>query len=334
MRYYYRPIVQTDRLRPAAAKPIAGGWTWFDRAERISREGVRDIIDINHIPDHVVQAIAASRPPMAGLSFDAPRIMGILNLTPDSFSDGGKFNAPDQALSRASAMVTEGADILDIGGESTRPGAEIVAVEDEIQRTAPIITAIRACESVPISIDTRKAAVASAALKAGANLVNDVAAFTHDPNLVRITAQAQAPVCLMHAQGDPKTMQADPTYDDVLLDVYDYLEARIDIVVAAGISRNRILVDPGIGFGKTQAHNLTLLQGISLFHALGCPILLGASRKRFIGDISGAISAEDRASGSLAVAMAAVIQGVQLLRVHDIRETKQALCLTWAIVTH
>ncbi len=332
MTRYFRPIPMQDHVRPDNARLIAGGWCWFDRAERITRDGARELVGIDDIPADVVARISAPRAPVAGLEFNAPRLMGILNVTPDSFSDGGKFSAPDAALTHACNMVAGGADILDIGGESTRPGADFVPVDVEISRTAPVIAAIRSELQTPISIDTRKADVAQAALAAGANLINDVAAFTHDPALAELAAKTNTPVCLMHAQGDPKTMQDAPCYDDVLLDVYDFLSACIQMAQAAGIPRARIVIDPGIGFGKTIAHNLTLLRNISLFHALGCTILLGASRKKFIGDISGANSAKDRTFGSVSVAIGAAAQGVQLLRVHDIAATKQALALqlaTW-----
>lgn len=333
MHPYYRPIVQIDAARPVTAQSVAGGWCWFDRVERMHRDGRSDVLPLSDVPDHVISSISAPRAPMAGLRFERPQLMGILNVTPDSFSDGGKHNVPGQALIRAREMMQEGADILDIGGESTRPGAVFVSVEEEIQRTAPVIASIRAAADVPMSIDTRKRAVAAAALQAGANLINDVAAFTHEPALATLAAQQAVPVCLMHAQGDPETMQIAPSYENVLLDVYDFLQDRIEIAVAAGIPKQNIMVDPGIGFGKTQAHNLALLRGISLFHTLGCSILLGASRKGFIGDIGHAVSAEDRAFGSVAVALGAVMQGVQVLRIHDIKETKQALRLAWATLT-
>jgi dihydropteroate synthase len=222
---------------------------------------------------------------------------------------------------------------LDIGGESTRPGAAEVPVADEIARTAPVIAALRAGGiKTAISIDTRKAAVAEAALAAGASIVNDVSAFGFDPRLKAVTAQSGAPVCLMHAQGAPQTMQDDPRYGDVLLDVYDFLAARLAEAEAAGIPRARIMVDPGIGFGKTLAHNLTLIRGLSLFHSLGCPILLGVSRKKFIGTVGAESDATRRTPGSVAVALAGVAQGAQVLRVHDVWETRQALAL-WRSAT-
>ena len=333
MKTYYRAVPMCDPMRPANAQNIAGGWCWFDRAEKISRNGQSELVAIDEIDADVLQCITSPRPTIAGLTFERPRLMGILNVTPDSFSDGGRFSNRDDAVKHATEMVRQGADILDIGGESTRPGADYVNINDEILRTAPVISTIRKQLDVPISIDTRKSAVAKAALDAGADLINDVAAFTHDPTLMHLVAQTNTPVCLMHAQGDPKTMQDTPSYDNVLLDVYDFLEGKIKLAEAAGISRDRIVIDPGIGFGKTDQHNLTLLANISLFHSLGCAILLGASRKKFIGDITGEKSAKDRVSGSVAVAQIAASQGVQLLRVHDIKETKQAIAMQKAIIT-
>lgn len=272
-------------------------------------------------------------PVLCGLTLDRPRIMGILNLTPDSFSDGGRLTDPAAAVAAARAMAAD-ADILDIGGESTRPGAEPVPVAQEIARTAPVIRAIRAAGiTTPISIDSRNAATARAALEAGADMVNDVSALTHDPEMAALVAEAGVPVCLMHAQGDPRNMQDDPRYGDVVAEVLDWLRARVAAAEAAGIAPARIVIDPGIGFGKTLAHNLTLLRSLSAFQDLGLPLLLGASRKRFIGTISGVERAADRLAGSLAVALHAAGQGVQLLRVHDVAETRQALAL-WAALRH
>jgi dihydropteroate synthase len=330
---YFRPIASTDTFRPHNAHPIAGGWTWFTHVEVMRRNGPSERIAANELNADVLTRITAPRPDMAGLGMDRPTIMGILNVTPDSFSDGGQHNTAYKAVRQAAHMIEHGADILDIGGESTRPGAVDVEIVEEIQRTAPVIEAIRKSSSVPISIDTRKSPVAAEALKAGANLVNDVAAFSYDPDLAGVVSQTGAPVCLMHAQGDPATMQKDPQYDNVLLDVYDYLERKVSEAEAAGIPRSRIMIDPGIGFGKTLDHNLTLLKGLSLFHTIGCPILLGASRKRFIGTIGNAPDAQDRAPGSVAVALAGVSQGVQMVRVHDVKETAQALALHMAVTS-
>ncbi len=328
---YYRPLAMTGAARPAGALPLAGGWCWFTHAERLERGRAGRVVPVTEMPAEVIARLTAPRAPLAGLAMDRPRIMGILNVTPDSFSDGGRFLAPEAALAQGRAMVGAGAAILDIGGESTRPGAAEVAVADEVARTAPVIAAL-AGAGVPLSIDTRKAAVAEAALAAGAGIVNDVAALGYDPKLAGVVAHAGVPVVLMHAKGTPATMQDDPVYGDVLLDVYDVLAERIAFAEAAGIARDRIVVDPGIGFGKTVAHNLALLRGLSLFHGLGCPILLGASRKRFIGTVSGEVQADLRVAGSLSVALTGVAQGVQVLRVHDVKDTRQALAL-WQAIT-
>ena len=260
-----------------------------------------------------------------------PNLMGILNVTPDSFSDGGRYLEPDAAVAQARLMQESGAEIIDVGGESTRPGAETVDVAEEIKRVQPPISAISEEMGTPVSIDTRKAAVAEAALDAGATIVNDVSGFTFDPALAALCAARNVPVCVMHAQGDPQTMQRDPQYENVLLDVYDFLSERIESLVAQGIARSQIIIDPGIGFGKTLEHNLTLLRNLSLFHALGCPVLLGASRKRFIGTISGADIADTRMPGSVAIALHAMMQGIQIIRVHDVAETRQAFALWRAV---
>jgi dihydropteroate synthase len=328
---YYRPIAMTDAARPAGALPLAGGWCWFAQVEVLRRDGPSRVVAAGDLPGEVRDRLSAPRPYFGGMAMDRPRIMGILNVTPDSFSDGGRFLAPEAALTQAQVMA-RGADVLDIGGESTRPGAAEVELAEEVARTAPVIAALRAGGlGVLISIDTRKAAVAKAALAAGAGIVNDVAAMGFDPAMAGVVAAAGAPIILMHAVKTPATMQDDPRYDDVLLDVYDFLKDRIAVAEAAGIPLARIMVDPGIGFGKTAVHNLTLIRGLSLFHDLGVPVLLGASRKRFIGTIGGEDQADRRMPGSVAVALAGVAQGAQVLRVHDVAETRQALRLWQAV---
>lgn len=328
---YHRPILLTDPSRSVTAQVLAGGWCWFDRVEVLERGRAPVVVPVSDLPTDVADRLTTPRA-FGGLSLDRPRIMGILNVTPDSFSDGGLFLRPEAAVMQARQMAA-GADLLDIGGESTRPGATEVALDEEIARTAPVIAALRqgGLDSA-ISIDTRKAGVARAALAAGAGIVNDVSAMTFDAGMAAAVAAAAAPVILMHAQGDPTTMQLDPQYDDVLLDVFDFLAARVAVAEAAGIPRDRIAVDPGIGFGKTLQHNLTLLNRLSLFHDLGLPVLLGASRKRFIGTIGAEAEAGRRMPGSLAVALAGVAQGMQMIRVHDVAETRQALSL-WQAVT-
>jgi dihydropteroate synthase len=323
---YPRPIVQSDACPSPGALPLAGGPRWFDRVEMRERGRAAEVIPAADLPADLSARLTASRPAFAGLAMAATRIMGILNVTPDSFSDGGRFLDPAAALDQGRRLVAEGADILDIGGESTRPGATPVPEDEEIARVAPVIAALCAGGlSAPISVDTRKAGVAAAALAAGAGVVNDVSALAHDAAMAGVVAGAGVPVILMHAGGPPETMQDDPRYDDVLLDVYDALSARVAVAEAAGIARERIMIDPGIGFGKTVAHNLALVRGLSLLHALGLPVLLGASRKRFIGVLGG--DGDGRMPGSVAVALAGVAQGVQMLRVHDVAATRQALSL-------
>jgi len=323
----FRPIPQTGPARPEHALTLAGGWCWFTRIEVLERSRSATVIPASDVPLDVLDRLTAPRE-VPGLVASRPALMGILNITPDSFSDGGRFLDKGAALKQARALVAAGADSLDIGGESTRPGSREVPAVEEIARTAPVIAALREGGlDTPISIDTRKAAVAKAALEAGAGVVNDVAALGFDAGLGRLVAARDVPVCLMHAQGDPATMQDDPRYDNVVLDVFDFLEDRIRAAEAMGIPRARIIVDPGIGFGKTVAHNLALIARLSAFHALGCPILLGASRKRFIGTLTGEAQADRRVPGSVAVALAGAAQGAQILRVHDMIETKQALTL-------
>lgn len=320
-------------MRPDRAVSLAGGWGWFSDVEVLERGRVPVVIPADQC-DVDLTPLTAARAPIADLAWHRPHVMGILNVTPDSFSDGGQ-HAGDAATAHAQRMVQEGAAMIDVGGESTRPGAETVDPQDEIARTAPAIAAMRAAGiDTPVSIDTRKAAVAAAALDAGADIVNDVAGFTYDTALAPLCAARGAPVCVMHAQGDPATMHHDPQYDDVLLDVYDYLSGRIAELTAQGIARDRIIVDPGIGFGKTLEHNIALLNRLSLFHALGVPILLGVSRKRFIGTLAAEPDAANRGPGSVGVALAALGQGVQLIRAHDVAMHTQAIALWRASVAH
>ncbi len=329
---YARPLVQTGAVRPDDALTLAGGWGWFTHVELLSRGAAPRVCVWRDAPAEALARLTAVRPAWAGLSMDTPRLMGILNVTPDSFSDGGQLTDAEAAFAAATRMATE-VDILDIGGESTRPGATDVADDEEIRRTVPLITALRAVgNSKAISIDTRKAKVAQAALRAGAIIVNDVSGLVYDPQLSVEVSASGAPVVIMHSLGTPVLKHDNPHYEDVLLDVYDALAARIAGALAAGIDPDHIVIDPGIGFGKTRAQDLDLLRGIAVFHGLGHPILLGASRKRIIGTISGESNTKRRAPGSIAIALAAVAQGVQILRVHDTAETAQALAL-WRAVT-
>ncbi len=316
--------------RPDTALALGGSaHVWFDRIRIWGRDAER--FAAAHLSEGDAERLSAPRPTLCGLSLETPRIMGILNVTPDSFSDGGDLSTVAVAVARAREMA-EAADILDIGGESTRPGAETVPVAEEIARTAPVIAAIRGAGiTCPISIDTRKAEVAAAALDAGANMVNDVSALIFDPDLKALVAERGVPVCLMHAKGTPKTMQQEAQYDDVVAEVAETLLAQIACAMEAGIERDKIVIDPGIGFGKTLQHNVTILRHLSLYHDLGCPILLGVSRKRFIGTLGHAPEAKDRMPGSVAVALHGVSHGVQIVRVHDVKETRQAMDLHLAL---
>lgn len=268
--------------------------------------------------------IAAPRMHLCGIAMNRTHLMGIVNVTPDSFSDGGAFLEADAAAAHARKLVREGAAFIDIGGESTRPGSLEVPLAQEKRRVLPVLERLSGL-SAAISVDTRKADLMREAVKAGAHVVNDVSALSHDPQALETAAALACPVILMHARGDPRTMQDNPVYDDVLLEVYDYLQDRIEAAERAGIARDRIVADPGIGFGKTLDHNLALLAGLGIFHGLGVPILLGASRKRIIGSLIGKTDPAQRLPGSLAVALAGAAQGVQILRVHDVAETRQAL---------
>lgn len=274
--------------------------------------------------------LSVPRAPWAGFAFDRPLLMGIVNVTPDSFSGDGTGDDPDAAVAQGRALITAGADILDIGGESTRPGATPVAPEEERQRIEPVIRALAADDAV-ISVDTRHAATMAAMLACGARIINDVSALA-DPESRALIARRQAPAVLMHMQGEPATMQQDPRYRLASLDIIEMLEERIALCEAAGISRAQLVIDPGIGFGKRREHNLEILARLGLLHGLGCGVLLGLSRKSLIGGVSGAPLAA-RLPGSLAGALYALGQGVQILRVHDVAETRQAAALARAIAT-
>ena len=258
--------------------------------------------------------------------YTQPLLMGIINVTPDSFSDGGRFLHAQAAIDHGLRLVQEGANILDVGGESTRPYSQPVSAEDELRRVIPVVQSLCEQTAVPISIDTSKASVAAEAIAAGAQIINDVTGLEGDPGMLSVALDSGAGLCVMHIQGTPRTMQDNPVYEDVVEDIFDYLKTRRDTLIAAGIDRQRICLDPGIGFGKTHAHNLELLAGCRRFHDLGQPILIGHSRKGFIGHVLGDKTA-DRTAGTIGVALAAARQGIQILRVHDVLPVRQALLL-------
>jgi len=250
----------------------------------------------------------------------------VLNVTPDSFSDGGRFLEPSAAVDHGLHLVDSGADLLDVGGQSTRPYARPVDVDEELRRVMPVVERLCAETKVPITIDTFHARVAREAVAAGAEVINDVTGLSGDPAMIDVAVASHVGVCVMHMQGTPQTMQDDPTYGDVVAEVRDYLAARRDALLAAGLRRERICLDPGIGFGKTTEHNLALVGRVGEFHALGCPLLVGPSRKGFIGHVLGDMEA-DRTAGTLGVVLALARSGVQIVRVHDVAEVRQALAL-------
>ena len=318
---------------------LAGGMSWFAAVELlrvedherrstelVAVEGIEERFD----DDMAAQwkALTSSRQPLQlgerTIRLDQPQVMAIVNATPDSFSDGGQFADAAAAAEAGAEMSAEGAAIIDVGGESTRPGARLVWEGDEIERVVPVIRQL-AGGGAAVSVDTRKADVMTAAIEAGARMINDVSALTYDDRSAGVVAASGVPVVLMHHKGAPETMQDDPRYDDVLVEVYEWLEERIATAEEAGIKRERILIDPGFGFGKNVAHNLELMNGLALLHSLGCPLVIGASRKRTIGALSGEAPPDRRMAGSIAFALKAVEQGVQVVRVHDVSETVQAL---------
>ena len=330
-RVYLRPLLTAggvDFSRCEVVVRRAGGELWAGSAavEEVRRWSASANATVGERVARLLDAGRAPRPTIAGIRLDRPRIMGVINVTPDSFSDGGDHPAPAAAIAHGRALAAAGADILDVGGESARPGARPTSIAAERARVLPVIEGLRATGR-PISIDTRKADIMRAALDAGAAVVNDISALTHDPNSLAVVAASSAPVVLMHAAGQPATMQQDPHYSHVLLDVFDYLEARIAACAAAGIANQRVIVDPGIGFGKTLDHNLALLRGLAMFRTLGCPLLIGVSRKSFIGRLDGVAEPKRRLAGSLAAGLWALAQGADVLRVHDVAETAQAIAV-------
>lgn len=259
-----------------------------------------------------------------------PRVMGIVNVTPDSFSDGGQFLDVEQAVAHGIELVEQGADLLDIGGESTRPGAEPVSEREELRRVVPVIERLAAAVDVPLSIDTTKSAVAREALAAGACIVNDISALTFDPVMAEVCAGSDCGVIVMHMQGTPQTMQDNPQYVDVVAEIVSYLGQRVDALEKQGIARERVVIDPGIGFGKTAAHNVEILSHIGALHTLGRPVLIGHSRKRFLGKLIGR-KIDERTAGTIGVSIALAQQQTDILRVHDVAAVKDALTAWRAI---
>jgi dihydropteroate synthase len=343
--FYLRPIALCDspQSEEGEAVRLGGGLVYASRFALIEREGAQVVArsrlgvaelrrELPGLPDAVGQQWAnlqrSHAPLQCGartLRLDQPQVMGILNVTPDSFSDGGQFmDDPAVANAHAAAMLEAGAAVIDVGGESTRPGAAAVWEGDELKRVVPAVERLAAMGAA-ISVDTRRPAVMEAALAAGGHIINDVSALRHDPRSVEFAARSGAPVVLMHAPGEGEDLHGGGDYADVVLDVFDWLATRRDAALAAGIAQDRIVLDPGIGFGKSMADNLALLNALPMFHALGQPLLLGASRKRMIGALSNEAPAHQRLGGSVMLAVKGMEAGVQLLRVHDVPETVQAL---------
>lgn len=349
-RLYFNPIgllsgdAAVAAVESGAGRLLAGGRLAFTAVEVLLRDGDRITASIAPVAEAAAWAggvdgaaqrlarLSAPRPSICGIPMDRPAIMGVVNATPDSFSDGGDFADPCAAIARGRALAEAGAVIIDVGGESTRPGSDPVTPETELDRVLPVVRAL-AADGLAVSIDSRRASVMAAALEAGATLVNDVSALSFDPKSLALVARRGASVVLMHSRGDPKTMQDEPLYDCAPLDVFDYLENRIDACLAAGMARSSIIADPGIGFGKSPTgHNIEILQRLGLLHGLGCPLLLGVSRKSFIDRLAGVNQPKQRLPGSLAAGLAGLDKGVQFLRVHDVAETAQALAV-WQALT-
>ena len=320
-------------VRAGFALPLLGGPAAFLMARRIEAGqdlGVQRVAELTGEWDPALDRLTRRPPDFAGLAAPEgrPLVMGIVNVTPDSFSGDGLAADLDAAIAHGHALLEAGADLLDVGGESTRPGSAPVPPEEEMRRLLPVVRDL--AKAATISVDTRNAATMAACLEAGAEIVNDITALRHDRDALRVVQQAKAPVVLMHMLGmDPRTMQQNPQYADVALDVARFLRDRVETLEQLGIPRGRIAVDPGLGFGKTMAHNLALLERLPLLAGLGCRLLVGASRKAFIGRVGGEAAAARRVAGSVAAALAAATRGAAILRVHDVAETLQALKV-WA----
>ncbi|MFZ2449424.1 MAG: dihydropteroate synthase [Methylovulum miyakonense] len=263
--------------------------------------------------------------------FYKPLIMGILNITPDSFSDGGRYSDLESAVQQVQKMLREGVDIIDIGGESTRPGADPIPADEQIRRVVPVITAIRQFTDTLISIDTTSSEVAKAAIEAGANMINDVSGGLNDKEMLALAAETEVPIILMHSQGSPKTMQDSPYYEDVVREVLEALQLRAAAALAAGVKKENIAIDPGIGFGKRKQDNLDLLAHLEIFVGLGFPVLLGTSRKRFMGSICDVSEPAELVTATAVTTALGVMAGVKVFRVHDVRENRQAADVAWAI---
>ena len=305
----------------------------FDQIELISRNSKKKIRinKLNNLPKLLkkqvnkdLKNITSKKKNFANLNFSkSPNIMGILNLTPDSFSDGGKFNSKTRGINQALKMFASGAQIIDVGGESTRPGSKAISVKLEWNRINKILKSIS--KKIPISLDTRKSEIMQKGIKLGVKIINDVSGLSYDPKTLNILNKYQIPFVLQHTQGTPETMQNNPVYEDVLLDIYDLFDKKINFLRSIGIKHNNIIIDPGIGFGKNLKHNMNIINNISIFHSLGFPILVGASRKKFIKELSGDNDTKNRTGGTVSSVIYLMMQGVQILRVHEVNEILQGI---------
>ena len=342
----WAPFTRQGWLRPAicdgGAHRLAGGWARFDDIDLVQRgddgayfvsrmalDALLAAADDRNLASAAIERLTSPRPDFAGLGMARPRIMGILNVTPDSFSDGGRHGAPARAIAAGKAMIEAGADIIDIGGESTRPGADEVSCNQELARVLPPLAGLAGAGAV-ISVDTRKAEVMTRAAARGAAIINDVGALRGD-GAPEAAGKTGAAVILMHMKGEPKSMQRDPVYGFAPVEIYEFLESRIEAAMAAGIPRARLAIDPGYGFGKALGHNLDIVNWASMFHGLGVPVMIGASRKSSIAAMSRGEAAQDRLAGSLVLGARALDQGCQMLRVHDVAETRQGVAVHMAL---
>ena len=327
-------------IKSGNAGRLGGGDIGFCAVQLLQGQRVESAREIRSYQDlrssgektvmEVLHLLECQRVPVVETGHSGPLLMGVVNVTPDSFSDGGDFLEAASAIAHGKALAQAGADILDIGGESTRPGAEPILLQEELKRVLPVVEGLKDLPHA-LSIDTRKPEVMRQAVDLGADLLNDVTALSHETQSIEVARQLDRPVILMHAQGDPRTMQDNPHYEDVVVEVFNWLKQRIEAAQNAGINRDRLMIDPGIGFGKNLEHNLALLANLAFFHGLGVPVVLGASRKRFIGALSDASDARQRMPGSIAAALKGAACGVQIIRVHDVAQTRQALSVAEAI---
>ncbi len=332
MQYFFPELLRTiSGLKPSFF--LGGTKVGFDSFKIVERGKKSETIPAREAPKEILEAFIRPRPSVLGLDFSKVNIMGVLNVTPDSFYDGKEDFKEVDFVKKGLDLINGGLDILDVGGESTRPGAKEIPVHLEKQRVSNVIRDIKKTfPKIIISIDTRKSEVAKAALKAGASIINDVSGLTFDSEILSIASEFESVICIMHSKGLPENMQNQPSYENILLDIYDFLEEKLNLAKKAGISEKRIIVDPGIGFGKSLSHNKVLIKNLSLFHGLGCPVMVGLSRKSFIGEIVGELEPSKRLGGSLAALLTTVSRGAHLVRVHDVNETKQAIEVWNALV--